>query len=143
MTTILIVDDNPRVRQALRVCLELHQDWKVCGEAENGRVAIDLVRLRIDREALQERRRAMLLDEIACHLLDAAAKEVDLPFLELEQELWDSSGKRFTLFFDPGRIKRGLKPREEVGPALEEGKSYTFVVDRAWHDAQGDSLKDG
>jgi DNA-binding NarL/FixJ family response regulator len=44
LTTILIVDDNPRVRQALRVCLELHQDWKVCGEAENGRVAIDLVR---------------------------------------------------------------------------------------------------
>jgi DNA-binding NarL/FixJ family response regulator len=43
LTTILVVDDNPRVRRALRVCLELHQDWKVCGEAENGQEAIDLV----------------------------------------------------------------------------------------------------
>lgn len=76
------------------------------------------------------------------HLLDAAGKEVDLPFLELDEELWDPQGKRFTLFFDPGRIKRGLKPREDVGPSLEEGKSYTLVIDRAWADAEGNPLKD-
>jgi len=76
------------------------------------------------------------------HLLDAAGKEVDLPFLELAEELWDPEGKRFTLFFDPGRIKRGLKPREEVGPALEEGKSYTLVIDSQWQDAQGSPLKE-
>jgi hypothetical protein len=74
-------------------------------------------------------------------LLDASGKPVDLPFLELEQELWDRSGKRFTLFFDPGRIKRGLKPREEVGPALQEGKTYTLVIDSGWPDAQGSPLK--
>jgi hypothetical protein len=71
------------------------------------------------------------------HLLDAAGREVDHPFLEVDEELWDPTGKRFTLFFDPGRIKRGLKPREEVGPALEEGKSYTLVIDREWPDARG------
>src|SRR4029077_13312670 len=76
------------------------------------------------------------------HLLQANGKEVDLPFLELDEELWDPEGKRFTLFFDPGRIKRGLKPREEVGPALEEGKSYTLVIDRQWQDAQGTPLKE-
>jgi len=76
------------------------------------------------------------------HLLDAAGKEVELPFLELGEELWDARGQRFTLFFDPGRIKRGLKPREEVGPALEEGKSYTLLIDRDWHDARGNPLKD-
>jgi hypothetical protein len=75
-------------------------------------------------------------------LLDAKGKAIDLPFLELDQELWDPSGKRFTLFFDPGRIKRGLKPREEVGPALEEGKRYTLVIDRAWPDADGQPLKE-
>jgi hypothetical protein len=74
------------------------------------------------------------------HLIDARGKEVDLPFLELDEELWDPAGKRFTLFFDPGRIKRGLKPREEFGPALEEGKSYTLVIDRGWRDAQGNPL---
>jgi Bacterial Ig-like domain len=76
------------------------------------------------------------------HLLDESGKEVELPFLELDEELWDPAGKRFTLFFDPGRIKRGLKPREEVGPALVEGKNYTFVVDRDWPDAQGAPLKE-
>jgi hypothetical protein len=76
------------------------------------------------------------------HLLDAAGKQVELPFLELDEELWDRDGKRFTLFFDPGRIKRGLKPREEVGPALEEGKRYTLVIDRQWSDAAGNPLKE-
>jgi hypothetical protein len=76
------------------------------------------------------------------HLLQASGKEVDLPFLELDEELWDPEGKRFTLFFDPGRIKRGLKPREEVGPALEDGKSYTLVIDKDWSDARGNPLRE-
>jgi hypothetical protein len=76
------------------------------------------------------------------HLLDSAGHEVELPFLELDEELWDPQAKRFTLFFDPGRIKRGLKPREDVGPAVEQGKSYTLVIDRAWSDAKGNPLKE-
>jgi hypothetical protein len=75
-------------------------------------------------------------------LLDAAGKPVEAPFLELEQELWDEAGRRFTLLIDPGRIKRGLKPREDVGPALEQGKSYTLEIDRAWLDANGEPLKE-
>jgi hypothetical protein len=76
------------------------------------------------------------------HLLDASGKEVRDPFLELDEELWDREGKRFTLFLDPGRIKRGLRPREEVGPVFEEGKSYTLVIDREWPDAAGNALSD-
>lgn len=76
------------------------------------------------------------------HLLDAAGKEVELAFLELGEELWDPQGKRLTLLFDPGRIKRGLKPREEVGPSLEEGKSYTLVIDRGWEDVAGNPLRE-
>ncbi len=75
-------------------------------------------------------------------LLDARGKPIDLPFLELDQELWDPSGTRFTLFLDPGRIKRGLKPREEAGPVLEEGKRYTLVIERTWKDADGAPLKE-
>ena len=63
-------------------------------------------------------------------------------FLELPQELWDRDGKRFTLFLDPGRVKRGLKPREDVGPVLETGKRYTLAIDRAWKDAEGNPLKE-
>jgi hypothetical protein len=74
-------------------------------------------------------------------LLDAAGKALDHPFLELDEELWDPQGKRFTLLFHPGRIKKGLKPREELGPILEAGKSYTLVIDPQWTDAGGNPLK--
>jgi hypothetical protein len=73
-------------------------------------------------------------------LLNAAGRTVADPFLELNEELWSGDGRRFTLLFDPGRIKRGLKPREEAGPVLEAGKSYTLVIDRKWPDAHGNSL---
>jgi len=42
MTRILIVDDSAQVRMALRMCLRMNKDWIVCGEAENGRDAIEL-----------------------------------------------------------------------------------------------------
>jgi hypothetical protein len=75
-------------------------------------------------------------------LLDSDGKADERAFLELPQELWDRDGKRFTLFIDPGRVKRGLKPREDLGPVLEAGKRYTLVIDRAWKDAEGNPLKE-
>ncbi len=74
------------------------------------------------------------------HLLDANGREVDAPFLELGEELWDPNGTRFTLFFDPARVKRGLRPREEQGPVLEAGMKYGLVVDAGWPDADGAPL---
>jgi hypothetical protein len=75
-------------------------------------------------------------------LLDDKGKVIDKAFLEIDEELWDREGKRLTLFFDPGRIKRGLKPREDLGPVLEEGKRYTLEIDRRFPDAEGNSLKE-
>jgi hypothetical protein len=62
-------------------------------------------------------------------LLRKNGEPVYLPFLEIGEELWDKSGMRLTLLFDPGRVKRGLKPREENGPVLEEGEEYTLVIE--------------
>ncbi len=42
--TILIVDESALVRHALRSCIEQTRDWEVCGEAENGKVAVEQVR---------------------------------------------------------------------------------------------------
>ncbi len=76
------------------------------------------------------------------HLLDAAGREVEAPFLELEEELWDPQARRLTLLLDPGRIKRGLVPNQEVGPPLKAGQRYTLVVDRDWSDARGVALRE-
>jgi hypothetical protein len=73
-------------------------------------------------------------------LLKDDGKPVDLPFLRLGEELWDPTGTRLTVLIDPGRIKRGLRPREENGPVLEAGRRYTLVIDRGWPDADGDPL---
>jgi hypothetical protein len=76
------------------------------------------------------------------HLRDAAGKDVELPFLEIDEELWNSDMTRLTLFIDPGRIKRGVRPLEEVGPALEAGKRFTLVIDSAWKDGDRNPLRE-
>jgi hypothetical protein len=73
-------------------------------------------------------------------LRDERGKDLDLPFLELAEELWDPAGRRLTLLFDPGRIKRGLKPREELGPVLVQGRTYTLAITPGWLDAEGQPL---
>ena len=70
-------------------------------------------------------------------LRDEAEKPLELPFLEIDEELWNPEMTRLTLFIDPGRIKRGVQPLEEIGPVLEAGKKYTLVIDRGWQDARG------
>ncbi len=78
------------------------------------------------------------------HLIDNQdGKEAELPFLELNQELWDPEYKRLTVLFDPGRIKRGLVPNKEDGPPLMEGHEYTFVIDADWMDARGVRMAEG
>jgi hypothetical protein len=75
------------------------------------------------------------------HLRDSDGKEVQLPFLEIDEELWDPMMTRLTLFLDPGRIKRGVRPLEEIGPALQTGKTYTLQITSDWRDAAGAPLK--
>jgi DNA-binding NarL/FixJ family response regulator len=41
MTSILITDDDQRLRQGLRTLLEGHPGWRVVGEAANGREALE------------------------------------------------------------------------------------------------------
>ncbi len=76
-------------------------------------------------------------------LLDENQNKVDLPFLELSQELWDPSGQRFTLLFDPGRTKQGIKPNRDMGLPLQQGKQFTLLIDKQWQDAKGLPLKQG
>jgi DNA-binding NarL/FixJ family response regulator len=41
--SILIVDDNPVLRRCLRRLVEQNEAWSVCGEAENGQIAVEKV----------------------------------------------------------------------------------------------------
>jgi hypothetical protein len=73
-------------------------------------------------------------------LLDQSGQPVKDPFLPLDVDLWNADRTRYTLLFDPGRVKRGILPNEEMGRALVVGRKYTIVVDEGWRDAGGQPL---
>ena len=71
------------------------------------------------------------------HLLDGDGHVVEDPFLPLDVALWNENRTRYTLLFDPGRVKRGILPNEQMGRAITERHTYTLVIDREWRDASG------
>jgi hypothetical protein len=75
-------------------------------------------------------------------LRHSSGKLIELPFLEIAEELWNPELTRLMVLIDPGRIKRGVTPLEEVGPALAAGQSYTLEISAAWRDGQGNPLKE-
>jgi hypothetical protein len=77
------------------------------------------------------------------HLEDDIGKQIEAPFVAPERELWSPDRTRLTLFFDPGRIKRGVGPNQELGPPLREGERYRLVIDAALRDARGLPLARG
>jgi two-component system, NarL family, response regulator YdfI len=40
---ILLVDDSQLIRALMRSAIEKSSDWIVCGEAENGKIAVEMV----------------------------------------------------------------------------------------------------
>lgn len=89
--------------------------------------------------------RPMSRGEAYAHLqlLDAAGRTIPDAFLELGEELWDATGTRCTLLFDPGRVKRELVPNQTAGSPLRSGQKYTLVVKPGWRDAEGNALPEG
>lgn len=71
------------------------------------------------------------------HLFAEDGAEVLDPFLPLDAEFFNDDRTRYTVFFDPGRQKRGIAPISDMGRSLAEGKSYTLVVDSEWRDGNG------
>jgi hypothetical protein len=75
-------------------------------------------------------------------LLDDSGKEIPGAFLPLDYEFWSPDHTRFTAFFDPGRVKAGILPNQQMGRALNAGRSVTLVISREWRDQDGLPLKE-
>ena len=89
-----------------------------------GEVTANMLRFYIEFSAPMGRGSA--LDHI--RLVDDAGQEVVEPFLPVDAELWTPDHTRFTLLFDPGRVKRGIKPNRDLGRALIPGKRYALTI---------------
>jgi hypothetical protein len=70
-------------------------------------------------------------------LLEAEGAEIPLAFVEVANGLWDPGQTRLTLFFHPGRVKRGVAPGERLGPVLRDGRRYRLQVGAGLSDTAG------
>lgn len=73
-------------------------------------------------------------------LVDESGAEIRDALLEVDVDLWNNEYTRRTVFFDPGRVKRGIRPNMELGRALTAGRRYAIVVSTSWRNAQGQPL---
>lgn len=74
------------------------------------------------------------------NLFTDSGKKVEWPFLRLEDELWNTDQTRLTLLIDPGRIKKEVKPRIDLGPVFMAKGKYTLVVSGKWPTLSGETL---
>jgi hypothetical protein len=74
-------------------------------------------------------------------LFDRNGDELVDAMLPLDTELWSADRTRYTILFDPGRVKRAILPNREMGRALRKGESVTLVIKRSWRDGQGQPLE--
>jgi hypothetical protein len=75
-------------------------------------------------------------------LVAESGKEIPGAFLPLDYEFWSPDHTRFTAFFDPGRVKDGILPNQQMGRALRAGHPATLVISAAWKDQHGLPLKE-
>ena len=73
-------------------------------------------------------------------LLDEHGRPVVDAFLPLDVDLWNAGRTRYTVLYDPGRVKRGIRPNAELGRPLAADRKYTLAIDAAWRDAAGQPL---
>ncbi|MDW5266132.1 MULTISPECIES: hypothetical protein [Acidobacteriaceae] len=61
-------------------------------------------------------------------LLDEADRTINGAFMDFGQDLWSPDGRRLTVLFDPGRVKRGVEGEGESAAPLQVGHSFTVEV---------------
>lgn len=75
-------------------------------------------------------------------LLNASGDVVPGAFIENKFDLWSPDDRRLTVLFDPGRVKTGLVAHNDLGRALEAGKSYTLQIRASAETRRGCALGD-
>jgi hypothetical protein len=73
-------------------------------------------------------------------IADGNGADIPGALLPLDTDLWNSDRTRFTVLFDPGRVKRGILPNRAMGRPLTPGMTFTIAVRREWPDAHGKPL---
>ena len=73
-------------------------------------------------------------------LVDGDGRDIADALLPLDTDLWSGDRTRFTILFDPGRVKRGILPNRAMGRPLRPGGTFSILIARDWPDAHGQPL---
>lgn len=73
-------------------------------------------------------------------LVDGEGRDIADALLPLDTDLWNGERTRFTILFDPGRVKRGILPNRTMGRPLRAGGTFSVLVARDWPDAHGQPM---
>jgi hypothetical protein len=83
-------------------------------------------------------------DEFVKLVDDTTGKEVDDAFVPVGRgEFWSPDHTRYTLIFDPGRVKSGVFLNRQSGRPLRAGRRYTLRIPAEWLDGNGLPLASG
>lgn len=70
----------------------------------------------------------MLVDQGDVRLLDADGVAIPGAFMDFGQALWSPDGRRLTILFDPGRVKRDVEGAGDSAAPLVAGRTYQVAV---------------
>lgn len=71
------------------------------------------------------------------YFTDANGQRDNYAFLATPIELWDTSQKRLTLIFDPGRVKQDVGPNKQIGAPLKANHQNQIVISKGMKAATG------
>ena len=68
------------------------------------------------------------VEQADVRLLDADGVVLPGAFMDFGQELWSPDGRRLTILFDPGRVKRDVEGAGDSAAPLVAGRTYQIAV---------------
>lgn len=108
-TRILLVDDHEIVRRGLRALLETHAGWEVCGEAADGRAAVQLAKSLEPHVVVMDLSMPKLNGFDAAHQITERLRDVQILILsmheseQLVREVLAAGVRGYILKSDAGR----------------------------------------
>ncbi len=109
-TRILIADDHVVFRRGLRSIIESHPGWEICGEAENGRAALDLAARTAPHVVVMDISMPLLNGLEATRLLKKRSPEIEVLILsmhdseQLVREVIAAGARGYMLKTDAGDL---------------------------------------
>jgi DNA-binding NarL/FixJ family response regulator len=134
MVRILIADDHEMLRRGLIQTLERHPNWEICGEASNGREAVELAEKTLPNVALLDLSMPQMNGLEATRAIKKASSNTEIMILTVHEtdslirEVLEAGARGYLLKTDPARqIVAAIEALAEHKPYFTWNVSKTML----------------